>query len=69
MQKHLNSNSVRLRFVDRVADFNLTALLDPKVALLGQNIFCFPDVSQFNQALAIFISLLISWRLQFYFIS
>jgi len=42
MQKRLNGNNVRLQFADRVADFHVTVLLDPK-ALLGQNTFCLPS--------------------------
>lgn len=37
MQKRLNGNNVRLRFVDRVADFHITTLVDP--TLLDQNVF------------------------------
>lgn len=69
MQKRLNSNNVQLRlFVDRAADFDVTALLDPKVALLGQNIFHFPDVPQFNQALttSCFVSDSLAFATPFY---
>lgn len=37
MQKRLNGNNVRLRFVDKVADFHITALFDSTV--LDQNVF------------------------------
>lgn len=66
MQKRLNGNNVRLRFVDRVADFHITILVD--ATLLDQNVFDYPSLKRtyayessnfYNRIIPT-----ISWRLQ-----